>query len=121
GRKGRLNGERRAAYDDALAFLFPRTTQIKFGLDTTRALLEVLGHPERQFASIHIGGTNGKGSTATLVANALQHHGVRTGLYTSPHLVSFRERIRVGGVPISREAVTIWVDVLRATIEALQA
>ena len=58
-------------YQDALDFLFPRTTQIKFGLDTTRALLDVLGNPQRQYATIHVAGTNGKGSTASLIAEAL--------------------------------------------------
>lgn len=108
-------------YSVALEFLFPRTTQVKFGLDTTRTLLEAVGNPHQQFASIHIGGTNGKGSTAALVAAALQAHGVRTGLYTSPHLVSFRERIRVDGLPISREAVVAWTEHLRSTIESTEA
>ncbi len=102
-------------------YLFPRITQIKFGLATTHRLLETVGTPQRQFASIHIGGTNGKGSVATLVAAALHQSGRRVGLYTSPHLVSFRERIRVDGVPISRAAVTAWTDALRPTIEATGA
>ena len=105
------------SYRAALDFLFPRTTTIKFGLDTTRHLLEVLGNPHHQFEAIHVGGTNGKGSVATLVGAALRHHGVRVGLYTSPHLVSFRERIRVDGVPISREAVVAWTEALRPAIE----
>ncbi len=66
-------------------------------------------------------GTNGKGSVSTLVAEALRAHGVRVGLYTSPHLISFRERIRVDGVPISREAVAGWTDHLRPLIEATDA
>lgn len=108
-------------YEDALAFLFPRTTQIKLGLDTTRVLLEAAGKPHELFATIHIAGTNGKGSTAALVAAALERHGVRTGLYTSPHLVSFRERIRVDGEPISEAAVVAWTDHLRPVIEREQA
>jgi dihydrofolate synthase/folylpolyglutamate synthase len=95
-------------YTQALAFLFPRTTTIKFGLDTTAALLRDLGDPHTVFPSIHIGGTNGKGSVAALVAEALHCAGLRVGLYTSPHLVSFRERIRVDGVPISEAAVAMW-------------
>lgn len=105
------------SYQAALDWLFPRTTQIKFGLETTRALLEALGHPERQFESIHIGGTNGKGSTANLVADALSLRGLRTGLYTSPHLISFRERIVVDRVPISEAAVVAWLDQMRPVIE----
>jgi dihydrofolate synthase/folylpolyglutamate synthase len=67
---------------------------------------------------VHIGGTNGKGSVATLVASALQAAGFRTGLYTSPHLVSFRERYLVDGAPIAEGAVAMWVDHLRSVIEA---
>ena len=108
-------------YDEALAFLFPRTTTIKFGLDTTRALLERLGDPHTVLPSIHIGGTNGKGSVATLVAEALSAAGWRVGLYTSPHLVSFRERIRVDGVVISEEAVAMWTARMRPLIQELGA
>ncbi len=104
-------------FSATLDYLFPRVTTIKFGLDTTRRLLEAAGHPERQFLAIHVGGTNGKGSVSTLIAAALREHGIRTGLYTSPHLVSFRERIAVEGVPISRDAVVAWTEHLRPAIE----
>lgn len=110
-----------SSYESALEFLFPRTTQIKFGLSTTRALLDALGNPQQFFPSIHIGGTNGKGSVSTLVASALEARGLRVGLYTSPHLVSFRERIRVNGVPISEVAVASWTAHLRDLIEAENA
>lgn len=70
----------------------------RLGLDGTRALLAALGHPERRFRSVHVAGTNGKGSTCALVERVLRAAGVRVGLYTSPHLVDFRERMRVGGV-----------------------
>lgn len=100
-------------YHRALDYLYPRITTIKFGLDTTRRLLSELGNPHEVFATIHIGGTNGKGSVATLVADALALEGHRVGLYTSPHLVSFRERIRVNGAPISRDAVATWTEQLR--------
>ena len=95
-------------YGEALDFLFPRTTTIKFGLATTRALLKSLGNPHHLMPSIHIGGTNGKGSVSNLVAAALREAGWRVGLYTSPHLISFRERIQVDGVPISEDAVAMW-------------
>jgi dihydrofolate synthase / folylpolyglutamate synthase len=105
-------------YDEALDFLFPRTTTIKFGLGTTRALLKSLGNPHEVMPSIHIGGTNGKGSVCSLVAAALREAGWRVGLYTSPHLVSFRERIRVDGIPISEEAVAMWTGrLLRPILE----
>lgn len=100
-------------YAAALEYLYPRTTTIKFGLDTTRALLDALGNPQTRFATIHVGGTNGKGSVCALIAAALQRHGLRVGLYTSPHLVSFRERIRVNGAAISEIAVASWTDALR--------
>jgi dihydrofolate synthase/folylpolyglutamate synthase len=103
-------------YDDALDFLFPRTTTIKFGLDTTRALLRSLGNPHEVMPSVHIGGTNGKGSVSTLVAAALQEAGWRVGLYTSPHLVSFRERILVDGIPISEDALAMWTSLLKDSI-----
>lgn len=103
-------------YDDAVKFLFPRTTTIKFGLATTRALLRAVGDPHEVMPTIHIGGTNGKGSVSTLVAAALAEAGWRVGLYTSPHLVSFRERIRVDGVPISESAMAMWTDRLRPLI-----
>ena len=66
--------------------------------------------------SVHIGGTNGKGSVSTLVAAALAAAGWRVGLYTSPHLVSFRERIRVDGMPISEDAVAMWTTASRSSI-----
>jgi dihydrofolate synthase / folylpolyglutamate synthase len=103
-------------YDQALEFLFPRTTTIKFGLATTRALLRSIGDPHDTLATVHIGGTNGKGSVSTLVAAGLAEAGWRVGLYTSPHLISFRERIRVDGVPIGEEAVAMWTERLRPLI-----
>ena len=103
-------------YDEALDFLFPRTTTIKFGLSTTRALLRAVGNPHEMMPSVHIGGTNGKGSVSTLVAAALREAGWRVGLYTSPHLISFRERIQVDGVPISEEAVAMWTGRLLSPI-----
>jgi dihydrofolate synthase / folylpolyglutamate synthase len=104
------------SYDEALDFLFPRTTTIKFGLATTRALLGSLGNPHEVMPAVHIGGTNGKGSACTLVAAALREAGWRVGLYTSPHLVSFRERIQVDGVPISEDAVAMWTSRLLSPI-----
>jgi dihydrofolate synthase/folylpolyglutamate synthase len=103
-------------YDQALDFLFPRTTTIKFGLATTRALLQSLGNPHEVVPAIHVGGTNGKGSVCTLLAAALRETGRRVGLYTSPHLVSFRERIRVDDVPVSEPAVAMWTDRLRPLV-----
>ncbi len=98
------------SYQQALDFLFPRTTTVKFGLGTTRALLATVGDPHTVYPTVHIGGTNGKGSVSVLVAAALRAMGLRVGLYTSPHLVSFRERMLVDGVPISAGAVAAWTE-----------
>ncbi len=103
-------------YEEALDFLFPRTTTIKFGLSTTRALLKSIGNPHELMPTVHVGGTNGKGSVTTLVAAALREAGWRVGLYTSPHLISFRERIQVDGAPISEAAVAMWTGRLLSPI-----
>jgi len=81
----------------------------------------VLGRPERHFPAIHIGGTNGKGSTCAFVANELRAQGWRVGLYTSPHLLSPRERITVDGVPIGEDAFAEWTAQLKPHIERLDA
>lgn len=78
---------------------------IKLGLQNILQLQEQLGFPDRSFDSIHIAGTNGKGSVTTKIASAFQHAGYRVGLYTSPHLTCFRERIRINGEMISEQAV----------------
>ena len=108
-------------YEQALQFLFPRTTTIKFGLATTRALLGSLGDPHEVVPTIHVGGTNGKGSVTALVSSALRSAGWRVGTYTSPHLVSFRERIMVDGVPIGEDAVAMWTGRLMADADRLDA
>jgi dihydrofolate synthase/folylpolyglutamate synthase len=78
---------------------------IKPGLSRAIALLGALGNPQDSFRSLHVGGTNGKGSTAAVLASVLTAQGYHVGLYTSPHLVDFTERIQVNGVPIPRERV----------------
>lgn len=82
----------------------------KPGLETSLALDKLYKEPHRRFRIIHIAGTNGKGSTAHLLASCLQRCGYRVGLFTSPHLVDFRERIRVNGRKISRSYVMQWVS-----------
>jgi len=81
----------------------------------------VLGCPERHFPTIHIGGTNGKGSTCAFVAHELEARGWRVGLYTSPHLVSATERITVNSVPITESAFAQWTTLLKPHIERLDA
>ncbi|WP_447983641.1 bifunctional folylpolyglutamate synthase/dihydrofolate synthase [Nitrospira sp. Nam74] len=89
---------------------------IKLGLDTIESLLDRIGRPHHSYPTFHIGGTNGKGSTAAMVASMLQAEGYRVGLYTSPHLVDFRERIRVDGELMTRDAVADWTERLRAAM-----
>ena len=74
------------------------------------ALCEALGNPQSKFKSIHVAGTNGKGSTSHMLASILQSAGYKTGLYTSPHLKSFTERIRINGREISKEDVVDFVN-----------
>lgn len=104
-----------SSYASSVAFLYGLQRHgIKLGLETIRSLLAALEHPERRFPSLHIGGTNGKGSTAAIVASVLAAAGYRVGLYTSPHLVDFRERIRVNGELIAEDRVAALTDDLRA-------
>lgn len=91
----------------------------KEGLDTTHLLDEHFGHPHRKFKTIHVAGTNGKGSCSHTLAAILQSAGYKVGLYTSPHLVDFRERIRVNGTPVSKEYVIDFVSRHRDFFEPL--
>ena len=87
------------------------------GLDNINKLVKHLNHPHKQFDSIHIAGTNGKGSTSHMLASILQEAGYKVGLYTSPHLKDYRERIRVNGELISEEAVVQFIDANREFLE----
>ena len=115
-------------YQEVTDYLFSQTPSYekqgtsgyKEGLDTTLALDEHFGHPHRQFRSIHVAGTNGKGSVAHTLAALFQVFGYRVGLYTSPHLVDFRERIRVNGQPVPEEYVVDFVDQNKAFFDPLQ-
>ena len=95
--------------------MFSRTgaAAYKPGLKTSLDLDEYFRHPHKRFKSIHVGGTNGKGSTSHMLAAILQSQGYRVGLYTSPHLVDFRERIRIDGEMIPKEAVVDFVSKFR--------
>src|SRR6056297_671411 len=82
----------------------------KADLSTTEALDHYMGHPHRTFPTIHVGGTNGKGSVAHMLASVLQSAGYRTGLYTSPHLSDFRERIKVNGQMVEKDYVMSFME-----------
>ncbi len=114
-------------YQDTLAYLYnsvPMFQQVggaayKEGLENTLELDAHLGHPHRRFRTIHVAGTNGKGSCSHTLAAILQEAGYRTGLYTSPHLLDFRERIRINGKPIPQEYVVNFVARERPFFEPL--
>jgi len=92
----------------------------KADLDNTLALCAMLGNPEKEFKSIHIAGTNGKGSTSHFLASVLQETGYKTGLFTSPHLKDFRERIKINGRMISKKEVTAFVMEYGEEFEPIQ-
>lgn len=114
-------------YEEVTEYLFSQTanyenqgaTGYKEGLETTMALDEHFGHPHKTFRSIHIAGTNGKGSVSHTIAAFLQICGYRVGLYTSPHLVDFSERIRVNGTPIPKDYVVNFVESEKGFFEPL--
>jgi dihydrofolate synthase/folylpolyglutamate synthase len=92
----------------------------KKDLTNTHLLMEQLNHPEFKFKSIHVAGTNGKGSTSSMIASILQEAGYKVGLYTSPHLKDFRERIRINGEMISEDAVVDFIDENKSFFEKNQ-
>ncbi|MEI7676479.1 MAG: folylpolyglutamate synthase/dihydrofolate synthase family protein [Bacteroidales bacterium] len=104
-------------YEQTIEYLFSRlpiyqrigASAYKEGLDNSLILDNYLGFPHRKYKTIHVAGTNGKGSTSHLLAAILQQAGYKTGLYTSPHLVDFRERIRVNGEPVSKDFIVDFV------------
>lgn len=115
-------------YEQTLEYLFtqlPMFSRVgaaayKADLTNTIKLCEALGNPQHQFKSIHIAGTNGKGSTSHMLASILQTAGYKTGLYTSPHLVDFRERIKIDGIYCSKEFVVDFTKKIKPLIEAIQ-
>jgi dihydrofolate synthase/folylpolyglutamate synthase len=115
-------------YSEAIDYLYSRlpvfhrigAKALKPGLGNTLRLCEGLGNPQHQFRSIHVAGTNGKGSSSHMLAAIYQSAGYRVGLYTSPHLKSFTERIRISGVPIAEATVAQFVADHQALIEAIE-
>ncbi len=116
-------------YEETLHYLYTQTpifqregaSAYKPGLGTSQALDDYLGNPHQAYRTIHVAGTNGKGSVSHLLAAALMRAGYRVGLYTSPHLIDFRERIRVDGQMIPRETVVDFVERHRAFFEPLHS
>jgi dihydrofolate synthase/folylpolyglutamate synthase len=102
-------------YNDSVQFLYALGNEMKtakLGLDRIHSLMEALGHPERSYRVVHVAGTNGKGSTCAMVEAGLRAVGVRTGLFTSPHLVEPTERIQVDGIPVSPQQFAKAFDVV---------
>ncbi|MDD4778258.1 MAG: bifunctional folylpolyglutamate synthase/dihydrofolate synthase [Fermentimonas sp.] len=112
-------------YNETLDYLYRQAPEYqrvghsayKEGLDNSLALDEIFDHPHRKFKTIHVGGTNGKGSVSNLLAAILQQSGYKVGLYTSPHLIDFRERIRINGEMIDRDYVTDFVEKYKEQFE----
>jgi dihydrofolate synthase/folylpolyglutamate synthase len=115
-------------YEQTLEYLYTNlpifqrvgTAAYKKDLTNTVQLCEVLGNPQRKFKSIHIAGTNGKGSTSHMLASVLQSSGYKTGLYTSPHLKDFTERIKINGTEINKEFVVEFVNRIKPSIETIR-
>lgn len=114
-------------YQETLDFLYNQLPQYqtiggkayKASLDNIIALCEVLKNPQKEFKSIHLAGTNGKGSTSSLLASILTESGYKVGLFTSPHLIDFRERVVINGKPISEEYVVSFVKQHKAQVQEI--
>lgn len=107
-------------YRAALDFLFARTTgQWKLGLERIEAFLGVLGDPHRRLRTLHVAGTNGKGSVCASLETVLRARGLKVAKYTSPHLVDFRERFLIDGRPVAEEAIIAFLDRWTPTVERL--
>ena len=105
---------------DHLTWLFAlEQFGIKFGLESISTIVARLGHPERTFRSVHIAGTNGKGSVTAMVDAALRAAGHRSARYTSPHLVDLTERFVIDGRPVSQETLIAAVAKVRVAIDGL--
>ena len=109
-------------YRAALDFLFARTTgQWKLGLERVEAFLGALGDPHRRLKTLHVAGTNGKGSVCASMEAVLRARGLKVAKYTSPHLVDFRERFLIDGCPVSEDDITGFLDEWTPTVERLGA
>lgn len=104
-------------YKSALKYILSRELfGMKLGLENISRFLDYLGNPEKKFPSVHIAGTNGKGSTAAYLDSILRQAGYKTGIFTSPHLVDFRERIKVSGGQIGKQYITNFIEKHKKTI-----
>src|SRR3954464_596194 len=107
-------------FDEAFAYLLSlghETLTIKLGLASTETLLTALGNPERAFRAVQIAGTNGKGSTSAFLDSICRANGIRTGLFTSPHLVSITERIKIDGQQIPQSSFAGLTSTVKAAAQ----
>ena len=103
-------------YEDAIKLITGKSNfYIDLGLDRISAVLDKLGNPENSLKFIHVAGTNGKGSVCTMLASILQEAGYKTGLYTSPHIWEYTERIKVNGADIPKETFAEYVQMITGT------
>lgn len=108
-------------YTSTLDYLYSlQKFGMKFGLKNIKYLLDYLGNPHEKFKSIHVAGTNGKGSTSSLIASIICEMGYKVGLYTSPHLVRFNERIKINGEEIENDFIIEQTNILRPIIEKIK-
>lgn len=115
-------------YDQTLDYLFSRLPMFqrigaaayKANLDNTYKIAELLGNPHKKLKCIHVAGTNGKGSSSHMLAAILQQAGYKTGLYTSPHLIDFRERIKINGKMIPKNAIVDFVEKYKTEFEIIE-
>ena len=121
-------GDRGSSYDQTIQYLYDRlpvfhqtgSSAYKPGLENSIQLMNALGNPQNKYRTIHIAGTNGKGSVSHMLAAVLQQAGYKTGLYTSPHLVDFRERIRVNGEMIEQQYVVDFVEQHKSLFDVIE-
>ena len=119
------------AYNSALDYLYSfvdyslkhssELAKADFNLDRMRALMVELGHPEAKYPTIHVAGTKGKGSVSALCASALQAAGYKVGLYTSPHLLDYTERIQINDQPVSHQGLVDLVEQIKPAVAKISA
>lgn len=112
-----MSAEKTRLYEETITYLYQlRRLGTKFGLENIQGLSQLLGNPHVHYRSIHIAGTNGKGSTASILASILKQSGLKVGLFTSPHLSSFTERVSIDGIAISEAEVVELAAFIRNSI-----
>lgn len=125
----KVNSEYFNSYEDVIEWLFVQlpnyqsqgTTAYKPGLDNIKTLLNAIDNPQNKFKSIHLAGTNGKGSTAHMLASIYQEEGYKVGIFSSPHIMDFRERVKINGELISQKQVLDFINQTKTVIDAIGA